>query len=370
MSLLAPRRAGARSLAAAVCAGLALLGCSPATTRVAPVTLVFSSPEAPDLAPFAASIVRVRTADGSSVLTRSGAMIDPRGYVLTTFSSIGSSGTRGRTVRPGTLFGGGDDVRVEVFDGPFSTAPTEYIGRVVRGDIRLNLALVRITASVDGPLADDQRFASLDPATDVPLSWGSFGWIVGSVPTVPSLVAFHSNVAAAITNSEGVVAGYVLNSWDTSLEGAPFFDADGRFAGVHVAGFVRPVSRMPAAWRDELAASALDDRRIEGLVALTSGTWAEVAPIGDSVFSTHSEESSSRAEVLEEFVFTVPNAQSGTFTVEPPVTVAAYQRGRSLLSGTGEIYIPGEPDVYVVVRMPRPSDPRGLRLRVRFVSDS
>ncbi|MBX7191181.1 MAG: serine protease [Sandaracinaceae bacterium] len=344
---------------------LSLAGCGSVTHTHA--SLEFASPETPDLTARGADAVRLRVQDASVSLTRSGVMVDPRGYLLTTFSSVGVGAARARGGRPGTLFAGGDEVRVEVFEGPFSSTPTEYVGRVVRGDLRLNLALVRITGTPDGPLDPEARFAFVAPPTDATLTWGGFGWAIGASPTIPSLTAFHANTTAGVQNSEGHIAGYLVNVVEPTLDGAGYYDARGELVGVYMNGFVRPTSRIPTAWRTELAAGAIDDRRIEGIITLEPGRWAEASPIGDSVFVPGDDEA--RADVTEEFLFALPSTQAGTIEVEPPVAVVAYQRGRALQSGNGEIYVPAEPDVYVAVRMPRPTDPRGLRLRVRFVAE-
>lgn len=356
-----------RALAPALCASLLtipLFACGSAPPP-RPAVLSFAPIAPGDPAQQAAAVVRIRVQDGATVMTRTGVLIDPRGYVLTTFSSIGVAGARLRAARPGTLFGGGEGVRIEVFEGPFDTTPAEYVGRVVRGDLRLNLALLRITGTDDAPLDRAHRFAAVDVASSAEPSWGSFGWLIGATANHPTLLAHHSNVATAMTNSEGTIAGYVLSSYDPALEGAAYFDATGAFTGIHVSGFIRPGSRMPGAWREAMSAGEISDRRIDGIVELVPGEWAPIAPIGDAVYAPGSEESRG-GEAIEEFVFAVPGTSGGTLIVEPPVSVTAYQRGRALQSGTGEIFIPGEPDVYVVVRMPRPSDPSGLRVRVRF----
>lgn len=340
-------------------------GCGPAVTHTS-TTITFASPAAPDLTSRGAAAARLRVQDASVSLTRSGVVIDARGYVLTTFSAVGVGAARARGGRPGTLYAGGDEVRVELFDGPYSSTPTEYVGRVVRGDLRLNLALVRITGTPDGPLADDAHFAAIDLPSEASLAWGGFGWAIGASPTIPSLTALHANTMAGISNSEGTLAGFLVNMTEPTLDGGGFYDAEGRFVGIYMNGFVRPVSRVPSAWREALAAGPIDDRVIDGVTTLEVGRWVEVGPIGDGVFVQGDE---SHADVAEEYLFALPAPTAGTLEVQPPVSVTAYQRGRVLQSGNGEIYVPAEPDVYVAVRMPRPSDPTGLRLRVRFAAE-
>ncbi len=348
-----------------------LMGCGSAPAPRA-ATLVFSAPPTPDLTEHAAAAVRLRVEDGRVSMLRSGVMIDPRGYVLTTFSSIGvesfaggGATSRSAGARPGTLYDG-DHVAVEVFDGPYASVPTEYVARVVRGDMRLNLALLRITATLDGLLPEDHRFAAIDlrNASSEPL-WGGIGFAIGASANVPSLTVYQGSLVAGISNSEGAIAGFLVNLHRTTLDGAPYYDADGRFAGVLSRGFLRPPSRIPQAWIDALGSGHIDDREVVGIERLVPGVWSEIDLIGDSTYVPSADDERG-GDATEEFVFSLPSLQAGSVVVEPAVSVSAYQGGRMIESGTGEIFIPSEADVLVAVRMPRPDDPRGLRLRVRF----
>lgn len=360
-----------RVLSLLSCVGL--LACGGAAPP-RPASLVFSTLPTPDLGSQAAATVRLRVDDGRTSLLRSGVVIDPRGYVLTAFSSVGvetfgtssstAASSRSSGARPGTLYDE-EHVAVEVFEGPYASVPTEYVARVVRGDLRLNLALLRITATLDGLLDPAQRFAAieLDAGTSEPI-WGGIGFAVGASAHVPSLTVYQGELIAGITNSRGAIAGYLVNLRRTTLDGAPYFDAEGRFAGVLSRGFLRPPGRVPEEWRTALTAGDIDDRRIDGIGQLEPGVWAEIDLIGDSAYVPPLEETAS--DTTEEFLFRAPSSTAGSIVVEPAVSVSAYTGGRLLENGTGEIFITAEPDVMVAVRMPRPDDPRGLRLRVRF----
>lgn len=344
------------------------LGCGP-TAAGRPATLTFSTTGDPDLTSRGAAAVRLRVQDGRTSLLRSGVIIDPRGYVLTSFSAIGVGEARASAPRPGTLHDGGE-VQIEVFEGPFGPTPVSYDGRVVRGDLRLNLALVHIESGPDGPIDPSFRFPAVDTTpSDAEYGWGAMGWAIGAGQGVPTLVAHHASLVAGIFNSEGAVAGYLVSMELPTLDGAGYYDAAGAFLGTYSRGFVRPASRIPSTWRDELAAGDVTDRRIDGITTLVPGDWSEVTLIGDAHYDPPAG-TGTDTEATEEFLFTLPAAQAGTITVVPPVTVVAYQRGHALQSGTGEIFIPAEPDVYIAVRMPRSDDPRGLRLRVRFQPSS
>lgn len=349
----------------------ALLGLSMACSSAAPTrpaTLVFSVLPTPNLTQQAAATVRLRVEDGRSSMLRSGVIIDSRGYVLTSFSSIGVAGFgpsgRDGGPRPGTIYNP-DRVSVEVFDGPYASVPTEYIARVVRGDLRLNLALLRITATPDGLIPDDLRFPTVNmaEAQSEPL-WGGTGFAIGASANVPNLTVYQGSLIAGISNSEGAIAGYLIDLRRTTLDGAPYFDAEGHFTGIMSRGFLRPPNRIPTAWRDALAEGPIQDSQVVGIEALRPGEWSEVNLIGDSIYVPSLDED--RSDAVEEFLFSLPSLQAGSVVVEPAVNITAYQGGQVLQSGSGEIFIASEADVMVAVRMPRPDDPRGLRLRVRF----
>jgi hypothetical protein len=349
----------------ATIAALAGVACVKAEER--PVTLVFATRSAPDVAQAAASAVRIRVDDGQSSYLRSGVMIDPRGYVLTSFSSVGVEGiseNRGSYSRPGTLYDS-ERVHVEVYDGPFSSTPAVYLARVVRGDVRLNLALLRIVGTLDGALPPDHRFAAIGLAGAVATPrLGSSGLAIGAGANVPSLTVRPGTLIAGIRNSQDQIAGYLIDLYHVTLDGAPYFDGDGTFAGVLSRGFLRPPERVPAEWLDALSRGDLHDLRVDGVDRLEPGVWAEVDLIGDSPYRPSSDES--RREVTEDFYYMLPNLQAGTIVTVPAVGIVAYRGGRSIASGTGEVFVAGEADVMVAVRMPSPNDPRGLRLRVRF----
>jgi hypothetical protein len=333
-----------------------------------PVSFVFATRPTPDLNAGAAATVRLRVEDGQTSHLRSGVLIDPRGYVLTSFASVGvegiSSTRRGAISRPGTLYDA-DHVIVEVFEGPFATNPNAYVARVVRGDLRLNLALLQITGTLDGALLEGQTFAYIDlnEVASAP-RWGSAGLAIGAGANVPSLTVRPGNLIAGIRNSQNQIAGYLVDLYYATMDGAPYFDSEGAFAGILSRGFLRPPERVPAAWREALAAGELGEREVTGVERLEPGVWAEVDLIGDSPYRPSSDEAGH--EVTEDFFFQLPNLQAGTIVAQPAVSIVAYQGGRPIAGGSGEVFVAAEADVLVSVRMPRPNDPRGLRLRVRF----
>ena len=348
-------------------AALGVMACGSQPERQ-PVSIVFATRPAPDVSAGVAATVRLRMEDGRASYLRSGVIIDPRGYVLTSFSAVGveniSERYRGQGSRPGTLYDG-DRVQVEVFDGPYSGSPTTYIARVVRGDMRLNLALLRIVGTLDGALPPDQRFPAVDlsQVADAP-RWGSTGLAVGAGANLPSLTVQPATITAGIHNSHDQIAGYLVDLRSVTLDGAPFFDAEGKFAGILSRGFLRPPERVPSAWRETLSSGDIDERLVEGIERLEAGVWSEIDLIGDSPYRPPT--SDREFEASENFFYLLPNLQSGTLVTVPAVPIVAYRGGQPIAGGTGEVFVAAEADVLVAVRMPRPNDPRGLNLRVRF----
>jgi hypothetical protein len=353
-------------------AGGLCAGCGDVPPR--PAVLSFAGAGAPDLTSQARSVVRLRIQDSSMSLVRSGVLVGERGYVLTAFSNVGVTGVRtGRAAtvlgaggRPGTLYAGGEDIRVEVFDSPYRPEPTEYVARVVRGDMRLNLALLRIVAAEDGPLPPGQEFAAVPLDAAAPPAWGQWLWVIGA--SVQGGLHVGSNVVAqGILNSQGTMAGYYLGMLPSFVDGAPAYDAEGRLVGIMQSSFLRPAERVPRSWLDEMRGEIVD-RRIDGMPLLRSGEWTEVDLVGDT-FRTASLYEEAPEGSVEDFLFTVPNQSPGTVRVEPPVDIVALESSRVLGSGVGELFVPSENDVFVVVRFPRSEDPSGLSFRVLFTAE-
>jgi hypothetical protein len=131
--------------------------------------------------------------------------------------------------------------------------------------------------------------------------------------------------------------------------------------------FLRPAERVPRSWLDEMRGEIVD-RRIDGMPLLRSGEWTEVDLVGDT-FRTASLYEEAPEGSVEDFLFTVPNQSPGTVRVEPPVDIVALESSRVLGSGVGELFVPSENDVFVVVRFPRSEDPSGLSFRVLFTAE-
>ena len=120
----------------------------------------------------AAVRIQVDLPGGSS--TGSGSIIDERGYVLTNFHVVGFSRHGEHGGAPGGFYGDGEHVQIATVTSARDTATTRYIGRVVRGDVRLDLALVRIISNADGtPIAPGTVFPTVELATTESLQPGA-----------------------------------------------------------------------------------------------------------------------------------------------------------------------------------------------------
>src|SRR5262245_20939384 len=89
----------------ALASALTVACAAPSAAR--PAILRFDTSPAPDLTTVGAAAVRLRVQDGRNSLLRSGVVVDPRGYVLTSFSAVGVGEARATAPRPGTLYDGG-----------------------------------------------------------------------------------------------------------------------------------------------------------------------------------------------------------------------------------------------------------------------
>jgi len=142
----------------------------------APVCAQEMSARASDRCTRAAVRIEVSFPGGSSV--GSGSIIDAHGYVLTNFHVIGHV-IHGERAAPGAFLDG-EHVQIATVASARDTATTRYIGRVVRGDVRLDMALIRIVANADGtPIAAGTTFPTVELTTTAAIRPGASLWAFG-----------------------------------------------------------------------------------------------------------------------------------------------------------------------------------------------
>ncbi len=124
-----------------------------------------------------ASVKVVMLNDSNGGSTGSGSMIDTRGYVLTNFHVVGHM--RPETGRPGQLYNARNRVHLATVNNARQSARPRWLGVVVRGDVQLDLALVRIVSDTDGHAVEGAPFHAVPMAPPDPLRPGSRVWAFG-----------------------------------------------------------------------------------------------------------------------------------------------------------------------------------------------
>jgi S1-C subfamily serine protease len=351
-----------------------------ALSAVAPLASAASAQElsdrASDRCTRAAVRIQVDVPGGSS--SGSGSIIDSRGYVLTNFHVLGVVNHGERSGAPGTFYGDGEHVQIATVTSARDTATTRYIGRIVRGDVRLDLALVRIISNADGtPLAAGTTFPTVELATTQALQPGANLWAFGfpmGVRTINvtggHMTGFQMSTSAA-TSSESLVSWIRTDAeFNPGNSGGMLVDRRGRLVAVPTAVFrsrdtlepielARPVERIPSEWTSTLArATDVADQVITGMPELIAGQEIVDHAMGDS----------GSLDAPEIFYYRVPSDRPGTITVTPALRMALIAPQGDTREGQGSVMLfPQDPaPLYLAVLIERPTDGTAVELHVRF----
>ncbi|MDQ3031326.1 MAG: serine protease [Myxococcota bacterium] len=318
----------------------------------------------------AAVRIQVDVPGGSS--TGSGSIIDPRGYVLTNLHVVGyvRHGERGGV--PGQLLGDGDRVQIATVESDRDTARTRWIGRVVRADVRLDLALIRIVAQADGsPVPAGTVFPSIELAPTTGLRPGASVWCFGFPLGVRTINVTGGHMTGFQMNTRGEVAWIRTDAeFNPGNSGGMMIDRAGRLVAVPTAvvsgrdtlepiEVARPVERIPSEWTQSLAAGHLDDRRIGGMLALAVGADLSDESVGDG----------GALEAPEVHYYALPAERPGRITVSPSFPVGLISpTGRAIREGEGGVAIlpTDPPGSLCAVLVPRADDGTTVQLRVRY----
>lgn len=304
----------------------------------------------------AAVRIQVDVAGGTSV--GSGSIIDARGYVLTNFHVVGNV-RHGSHGGPGSFYDA-DHIQIATVSSARDTATTRYIGRVVRGDVQLDLALVRIVANADGtPLAAGTTFPTVSLATTDALQPGSSLWAFGFPMGVRTINATGGRMTgfqmSSVTGSATPLVSWIRTDaeFNPGNSGGMLVDRQGRLVAVPTAvvssgetlepiELARPVERVPSEWTSALAHGVIDDQIVTGLGTLGAGTDVTGHAVGDSA----------GMDGAEVFYFHVADDRPAMITVTPPLPLG-------LIGPSGDIGREGRGSVQIY-----PQDPTGLMLAV------
>ena len=288
--------------------------------------------------------IAVLAADGGG-RSGTGFIIDRQGYVLTSFRTIGHGDGASGTV--GSLYAPDNRYLVATQEG--SEARYRYVARVVRADVRKDVAVLQIVARLGGGSLRGVDFPTL--AEGPTPARGSRGRIIG----YPSGSSTQRAVSAT-------VRGVVLDSYrqpayietqarlDAGMVGGPLLDTGGRFSGVTItsAGLVRPGRFVSARWRDALRAGNVNDLRVEGMRTLALG-----APLPDATFAPPRQGS-------EWLYYRLPTSRPLNVRVEPALGLGVYARGRAYGSGRGSVAVEAGTPGNAVLAVEKPASCSGL----------
>lgn len=303
-----------------------------------------------------ASVKIVVLAPGGGGSTGSGSMIDPRGYVLTNFHVVGHM--RPESGIPGTLRNPDNRVHLATVDDARQAARPRFLGTVVRGDVRLDLALVRVLSDVDGNPVGGVSFPSIAMANTARLRPGSRVWAFGFPLEVRTINVTQGSVAGFQMNARDDVAWLRSDAeFNPGNSGGMLVDALGQLVAVptkvyHGQGrtlepveLARPVERIPAEWLEALRRGDIDDVRITGVASVAVGR-----PVRDVAFGDHG-----ALNAPDQHFYTLADVRGpARVSTEPPLPVALVHRGGVLRQARGTIELLDEdpPDTVVSVLVP------------------
>ncbi len=285
--------------------------------------------------------------------TGSGSVIDPRGYVLTNFHVVGH--TQPGDGAPGSLFNPSNEVRLGMASSARDTAEERYVGRVVRADTLLDLALIRIVSEVDGtPLRPNRRFASIPLANTSTLRPGSRLFAFGFPLGVRTINVTSGEMSGFHMNSRDEVAWIRTDAeFNPGNSGGMLLDRRGRLVAVPTAvlsgrgtlepiELARPVERIPEEWRRAMRHGTIDDVVIDGVPQLALDSELTDEAVGDG----------NAFDRPEMHYYRLPADRPLDVQVSPGLPVG-------LLTDDGHVVREARGDLSV-----RASDPQGLLLGV------
>lgn len=308
--------------------------------------------------------------------TGSGSIIDPRGYVLTNFHVVGNARWSAMGL-PGTFLGDGQHIQIATVEDARHAAQARWLARVVRGDVRLDLALLRIVSQLDGsPIPEGTTFPTVEIATTEGMQPGAPLWAFGFPLGVRTINVTGGHTTGFQMNTRGEVAWIRTDAeFNPGNSGGMLVDRRGRLVAVPTAvlsgddtlepiELARPAERIPQAWIEALGRGPLDDVVVTGITSITAGTDAVASAVGDS---------GGLDDEPEIQFFSLPAGLRPAFLRASPAVPMALVGERGIVrEGRGQLPITGSDpgNVLLAVLLPRAVDGQASEAVVSFQSAS
>ena len=308
---------------------------------------------------------------GSS--TGSGSIIDPRGYVLTNFHVVGQTRWSAMGL-PGAFLGDGQHIQIAMVEDARHPAQPRWLARIVRADVRLDLALLRIVSQADGsPIPAGTTFPTIEIATTEGMQPGAPLWAFGYPLGVRTINVTGGHTTGFQMNARGEVAWIRTDAeFNPGNSGGMLVDRRGRLVAVPTAvvsgdetlepiELARPAERIPQAWLDALGRGHLDDVLVSGITTLAPGADATASAIGDS---------GGLDDEPEIQFFSLPAARPALVRTTPAIPLALVNEQGIVREARGQLSIaPSDPpNAMLAVLLPRPADGQTSEAVVSFQS--
>ncbi|MGB0678975.1 MAG: S1 family peptidase [Polyangiales bacterium] len=300
-----------------------------------------------------ATVKIVALADKGRGRVGAGVLIDQRGFVLTCFHLVGYIDPRHGM--PGTLLNRRNVYHISAVDAGMKQVRPRWVARVVRADVRHNLALLQIVGDLDGKRLSRPRFSALALAFDARPARGWPLFAFGYVPGSPHLQATTTEVGSVQENAVQQPSWLQLRRpLPAGMQGAGLLNAKGQLLALALAPparngslrgkpqLGRAVHRVPRAWRQALARGEVAGVQIQGVERLSADEPNYDMATGDS------------AQGQARHFYRLPRARPIEVRVEPALPLELWASGRRLLRR-------GEGSVRVAI-----DDPARVVLAVQF----
>jgi len=317
------------------------------------------------------SIARIESDTTRGTISGSGTVIDLRGYVLTNFHVVGRTDPSDGAI--GTLYA--KRLRVALVRDERGTVRDEFLAEVVRGDVRLDLALLRIVARADGQAIRSAEyaagFAAMALAPLVP-ALGTSVWALGFPAGVRTINITAGQISGFESNSAGAVAWMRTDAeFNPGNSGGALVDEQCRLVGIPTAmshalepiEIARPGTRVPEEWRNAMRGTAvLAAAPIEGFHEL--GTLAEFVDTdsGDGY-----------GAFGEMHYYRLPAERPGVVSISPRLEAGVIAPNRPY-DGTrvGQVLLTAADgaNAILAVLVPRGTDGRSPSVRLRFTPNA